>query len=223
MLPQTRGPVPWGHFRPAPMSTAIYLTRHGEGEHNLDATRIVGRAPGARLTERGRAQARRLGVRLRGPAAPQHIVCSSLPRTRETAEIVAAELDGVPVHGEAALWDLSKGNWEGFMPRPLPDPIRQAIASDPLGFRYGDGESFRDVIARVEPCFDRWVARHAGERLLFVLHADIVLALLHQKVGFPSDQIAHYQIQPCSLTELCGQGGAFELVLLNAAEHLAGV
>ncbi|MBI3992212.1 MAG: histidine phosphatase family protein [Candidatus Lambdaproteobacteria bacterium] len=199
----------------------IYLTRHGEGEHNLDTTYIMGRAPGARLTARGRAQAHRLGARLRGEATPQHIVCSSLPRTRETAEIIAAELDGVPVHGEAALWDLSKGNWEGVMSRTLPDDIRRAIAADPLGFRYGDGESFHDVIARVEPCFDRWVARHAGARLLFVLHADVVLALLHQKVSFPTEQISHFQLHPCSLTELRTRDGAFELVLLNATEHVA--
>lgn len=208
------------------MNTVIYLTRHGQGEHNLDSSVIKGRAPTARLTELGRDQARRLAARLAGPLSPQRIVCSSLPRTLETATIVAERLgtaaESTPVHGEDALWDLSKGNWEGVMPLPLPEDIQQAIDADPLGFRYGDGESFRDVIARVEPCFDRWLERAAGERILFVLHADIVLAILHRKTGFPTDRISHFTIHPCSLTEIHLRDGVYTSVRLNDTDHLDG-
>ena len=88
--------------------TVIYLTRHGEGEHNLHPHIIQGRAPEAKLTARGKRQARQLGERLAAEHAPDVVVCSSLPRTLETATIAAAKLGGLAVHGEDAFWDLSK-------------------------------------------------------------------------------------------------------------------
>ena len=68
----------------------LYLVRHGEaapGEPDEDRL----------LTSTGREQARRLGERLReASAAPAAVLHSPLVRARETAELIAAELDVAP-------------------------------------------------------------------------------------------------------------------------------
>jgi broad specificity phosphatase PhoE len=202
--------------------TIIYLTRHGLSEHNLRSEVYMGRSPASRLVAEGREQARRLGGRLARNGPVDRIVCSSLPRARETAELIAAALGLATVEEEDAFWELSKGAWEGVMPRQdLPPHLARALRDDPFGFRYPGGESFRDVTARALPAFERRVRDHAGERLLFVLHGDVLRALLHGMLRFPPGKIGDFVIHPCSLTELTWESGRYLLVRFNDDSHLA--
>src|SRR5262245_15869136 len=95
----------------------VLLTRHGESEHNLNTRFYMGRAPESRLTAQGREQAARLGRHLAASRPVGTIVASSLPRTVETAELVAKALGSAQVRTEDAFWELSKGDWEARMPR----------------------------------------------------------------------------------------------------------
>ncbi|MEV6831495.1 histidine phosphatase family protein [Amycolatopsis sp. NPDC051102] len=71
----------------------LFLTRHGEAARN------------GQLTEAGRRQAVLLGRRLRDvPVTSIHH--GPLPRTTETAALIAAQLPGVPVHAEPAADDF---------------------------------------------------------------------------------------------------------------------
>ena len=202
------------------MKTRIYLTRHGEGEHNLRTNVFMGRAPEARLTARGREQAERLGRRLAASTAPRHIICSSLLRTVETAEIIGRAIGLSKVQGDDAFWELSKGDWEGVMQRPLDPALQQAVDADPMGFRYGGGESYGDVLARVAPRFDHWVARHQGEVLLFVLHGDVIRALLYHIIAFPAERIGDFEIAPCSLTQITREARHYRIEKINDDAHL---
>lgn len=207
------------------MPTRILLTRHGLSEHNLNTKVYMGRSPASRLVEEGRRQASLLGAHLAREGAEGErvdaIVASSLPRTMETAERIAAPLGVAPIEPEDAFWELSKGDWEGRMPRhDLPEDAARALAEDPFGFRYPGGESYRDATARAAPAFDRWVNGPAGRNLLFVLHGDILRALLHHTMGFPETRIGDFVIHPCSLTELSLENGAYHLVRFNDDNHL---
>ncbi len=204
-------------------TTTIYVTRHGEGEHNLRSEVFMGRSPEAQLTEAGREQARVLGRRLARETAIGRIIASSLPRTMETARLIAAELGLDEPQAEDAFWELDKGDWEGAMPRPPPPEVARAVAADPYSYRYGGGESYRDVAARVVPAFDRWVAAYAGETLLFVLHGDVIRALLRHLIGFPQDKVSDFVIDPCSISRFTRADGRFEVGCLNDAAHLAGL
>ncbi len=214
------------------METLIYLTRHGLSEHNLKTDVYMGRSPESRLVEAGREQARRLGARMAGKSsagekfageglAVEKIIASSLPRTEETANLIAGELGLENVESEDAFWELSKGDWEGMMPRwDLPEPIAKALADDPFGFRYPGGESYRDVTERVAPAFDTHVAANPGVPLLFVLHGDVLRAVLHHTLRFPPEKIGDFIIDPCSLTELRWKGGRYHLARFNDGGHL---
>lgn len=203
------------------MKTRITITRHGEGEHNLRTGVFMGRAPEARLTAKGREQAERLGRRLAAGTVPQRIICSSLVRAVETAEIIGRIVGVGDVHGDDAFWELSKGNWEGRMQRPLPPEVQQTVDADPMGFCYGGGESYSDVLARVAPRFEHWVARHGGEALLFVLHGDVIRALLYHLIRFPAARIGDFEIAPCSLTELERNGSRTVIHRINDQAHLS--
>ncbi len=198
---------------PPESAPPVLLTRHGLSEHNLQTRLYMGRSPGSRLVAEGREQARMLGAHLARSEPVHRIVASSLPRALETANLVAGELGGIPVHADDAFWELSKGSWEGSMPRDgVPEPERSAWELHPYDFRFPQGESFALVEARVAPAFAGWVDRYGRERLLFVLHGDVVCALLHHLLGSPPEQIRRHLVSPCSLTEVARGDGAWRLV-----------
>lgn len=199
-----------------PASGTVLLTRHGESEHNLNTRLYMGRSPQSRLTALGQEQAVRLGRHLAATRPISAIVASSLPRTVETAEIIAHAVGIASVHTDDAFWELSKGEWEGRMPRDgVPPDIRQAMANDPVGFQFPGGESFARVAERVVPAFTRWTAHGAAVPMLFVLHGDVICALLHHLLRFPDGEIHNYLVRPCSLTELSADGGSYRLVNFN--------
>ncbi|MFE5830826.1 histidine phosphatase family protein [Streptomyces sp. NPDC056488] len=71
----------------------LYLARHGEASADESA-----------LTENGRRQAVLLGERLRG--APLSVIHHGpLPRAEETARLIGAQLDGVPLRRSEAAGD----------------------------------------------------------------------------------------------------------------------
>lgn len=207
---------------PSVQPTPIYVTRHGVSEHNLRPDIYMGRSPGARLLPEGREQARRLATRLAKLPPLQRIVCSSLPRTMETGEVIGAALGVAEVHGEDAFWELSKGTWEGSMPRThLPAELQRALEADPFGYRYPQGESYGDVALRVGPAFERWVAASEGRSVLFVLHGDVIRALLYHLLRFAPEKIGDFETDPCALTEFYRQPGRYTLVRFNDTSHLA--
>jgi len=202
--------------------TTLYVTRHGLSEHNLHTHVYMGRSPDARLLPAGREQARRLAGRLaHARPAVQRVVCSSLPRAMETGTVIAEALGLPPVAGEDAFWELSKGDWEGRMPRTeLPPEVSRALAADPFGFRYPQGESYADVARRVGPAFERWVAQCDGQAVLFVLHGDVIRALLYHVLRFAPEKIGDLETEPCALTALRRSAGRLHLVCFNDASHL---
>ncbi len=200
--------------------TRIYLTRHGLSEHNLNTGIFMGRAPESRLVDTGREQARQLGRFLASCAGLDHIICSSLPRTMETARIIADIVGLEEVSPEDALWELSKGDWEGAMANPPPPEVQREMEKQPYEFRYGGGESYREVESRAAPVFEKWVRANPGKSLLFVLHGDVIRALLHHTIRFPADKISDFAVDPCSLNELRAMDGRYHVLGLNDSCHL---
>jgi serine/threonine-protein phosphatase PGAM5 len=89
--------------------TYVYLARHGEQDPATNHARDGG------LSERGRAQADRLGRRL-GAVTFDAIHHSPLARAAETARRVAAHLPGPPTHVCGHVTDRT----------PVPSPARRA-------------------------------------------------------------------------------------------------
>lgn len=149
----------------------VYLLRHGESRSNADPERIaIPEREGDALSGRGREQAEAAAGAVAGLGIAR-IVSSPMGRARETAAIVADRIELEPI-----VWD-----WIHELREPSDYPElprieqerrrwsnRMSESPDP-GHRPGDGESFADLLARVERAREKLVA-DAVDRTLLVGH-----------------------------------------------------
>jgi len=151
----------------------FYFIRHGETDWNAERRLQGGRD--IPLNDRGRRQAAQCGDTLRdlivaNGKAPADFAFASSPllRARETMEIARGVL-GLPAGGygvDPRLAELSFGRWEGMTYREVGAMDRPALVvreRDKWGFRPPGGESYADLLVRVQ-------AWHAG------VNGDIIIA-----------------------------------------------
>jgi probable phosphoglycerate mutase len=149
--------------------THLLVLRHAPTDWNA-GRRLQGRAD-IPLSEAGRAAAAQW--RLPDWTAGWQALASPLSRAQETARLLG--LDPVP---EPALTELDWGGWEGLRlsDRTRIDPAelarREALGLD---FRAPDGESYRELQARLAPLLLRLAA--AGRDTVAVCHRGVILAL----------------------------------------------
>lgn len=148
--------------------TDLYLVRHGETEWNRQ--RRVQGLTDIPLNDTGREQARRTGVLLtRRPVA--RVVASPLSRTRETAEIIAAQLGlGAPELRDAFV-ERDYGTAEGL-------DFQEIEARYPPGMEVPGRESREDVAARVIPALQALAREQPGEAIVVVSHGGAIRAAL---------------------------------------------
>ncbi len=164
----------------------ILLLRHGQTDWNVEPARCQGWAD-VPLNETGRAQARDQGRALRGRGL-ELIVTSHLPRARETAELVRAELlvgapapppqaaagsvpDPLPLIVDPRLAESDRGAWEArtFAEIMAADAAAwREYREHPESFRFPGGESLAEQQRRVLACV-RDVALD-GRRTVLVTH-----------------------------------------------------
>jgi alpha-ribazole phosphatase len=143
----------------------LFLARHTETTYN--ARRLVNGDPAVEvaLTERGRAQARRLGALLADDAI-ELCVTTEFPRTHETARIALAGRD-VPMTVLPALNDAPAGRFEGGPIDEMGVWFRDAGWDAVVP---GTAESFRDAGTRFIAAAT-WLARRSERTILVVAHA----------------------------------------------------
>ena len=90
---------------------ALFM-RHGETAWNREG-RVMGRNP-IELDERGRAQVQ-AAIPFARLIKPELIVTSPLARARQSAEIIAAGVGGIPVTEDPQLSEVLYGRWEGMV------------------------------------------------------------------------------------------------------------
>ena len=148
---------------------SILLVRHGETEGNR--LRVL-QQPETPLSDRGKAQAQRLGERLaaQGVAA---ILASDYARARMTAEAVRSAT-GAPLELDAGLRERNFGALRGRAYADLDvDPF--AVGYSPPG-----GESWEELHARVDSVWER-VARAVRDpesNLVVVTHGLVCHSLV---------------------------------------------
>lgn len=139
----------------------ILVLRHGETEWNAE-----GRYQGgldSPLTDKGRAQAARLGrllLRRLGPApGPLTFTCSPLGRALDTAAIVARVAGLPPAVADPRLREVSLGSWDGMPGTGM--NIEGAGQVEPHERYFGspDGEPYEAVVARASSWLDEATGR----------------------------------------------------------------
>jgi len=161
----------------------IYLMRHAEAAY-LDSDGRMARDPReVPLTAHGRREAAAMGALL-APAHFDRAICSGLPRTVETAEIVLAD-KRLPLERLFQLEEV-KGGRRGpgipFTARDVAYSIWQA--EHPEG-RFLGGESFAELRARVLGAVEGITAQPDWRRLLLVAHGGVNRVILSWALGAP--------------------------------------
>jgi len=170
-------------------SRPVFFTRHGESMYNLDS-RIGGDSS---LTEAGARYAVSLAdwVRVNAPPdRPLAVWTSSLRRTIETA---------APLGRPSRMWklldEIDAGTCDGMtypqIARTLPSEF-VARKADKFRYRYPRGESYEDVISRLEPVIVEIERQRAP--VLVIAHQAILRALYAYFTELPPESCPHLSI-----------------------------
>ncbi|QLH83671.1 histidine phosphatase family protein [Halosimplex pelagicum] len=160
--------------------TTIVAVRHGETEWNR-TRRLQGWAP-VPLTDRGRAQADRLGATLADRYDIDRVLSSDLCRAEETVEVLCDHLDA-PVTFDPAWRERDVGVHQGLqfdeMPERFPEYDLSASGPEAAHRSPESGESLVDVRERVVERWETMLAEsESGETVLVVTHGGPVRLLL---------------------------------------------
>ncbi|EPE09291.1 fructose- -bisphosphatase [Ophiostoma piceae UAMH 11346] len=154
------------HIRPR----SVWLSRHGESMYNLDG-RIGGDAS---LSPRGEQYALKLPDLVRqsvGDDRPLTVWTSTLKRTISTARHLPKDYNQLQWK---ALDELDSGVCDGYTYQQIKDQFPedfQARDADKYNYRYRGGESYRDVVIRLEPII---MELERSEDILIVTHQAVI-------------------------------------------------
>jgi probable phosphomutase (TIGR03848 family) len=192
-----------------PPPTLVLLVRHGITPSTGQV--LPGRTPGLHLADAGRQQAARLGERLAAWAPTSGngvrpriaaVYASPLERARETAAPLAASL-GLRVRVARGLTECDFGEWTGRELKQLAKlPEWGVVQRYPSGFRFPGGESFAQMQGRVLATVADLRARHPGETIVAVSHADPIKAVVADALGTHLDLFQRIVISTCSVTAI---------------------
>jgi probable phosphoglycerate mutase len=190
-----------------PKPTRLMLVRHAVTAQT--GPMLSGRTPGIDLSDRGRDQATALGERL--AKLPITIVYASpIERTTQTATAVA-EHHGLEVQPLPGVIEADYGEWTGGKIADLAKTdLWKTVQRAPSRVRFPNGESMAEMQSRMVGALEEVVARHPGELVVVVSHADPIKAAIAHFTGVHLDLFQRIVVSPASVTvfELGAHGAA---------------
>lgn len=213
------------------MSRLVFV-RHGESQVFVD--RIVGGLIACNgLSDLGRRQASALRERLsvtRELDPVDLLVASTMPRARETAEIIAPSLGEVTVVEDEAFCERHPGEADGMA---YEDAIAKYgyddFEDDPSVALSPGGETWIEFHERVTAAVRRVAAEHADRTVVIACHAGVIDAAIRGLLDLPMVGGFELFTQNTALSELVfvpargRRAERWRLVRYNDAAHLAGV
>ncbi|CAJ0580417.1 unnamed protein product, partial [Mesorhabditis spiculigera] len=176
---------------------SIYLTRHGQSEYN-EMNRMGGDSP---LTEDGRRYAKALGEFFDHEHIGElRIWCSQKIRAAQTANQIASHAANIEYW--KALDEIDAGICEGLTyidiaqryPKQTEDRTR-----DKYHYRYPSGESYEDVVSRLEPVI---MELERQTNVIVVAHQAILRCILGYFYDRPLMEIPYLDTPLHSLVKL---------------------
>jgi len=130
------------------------------------------------LTEKGIKQAQELAKKLKKSGEKFDLIISSdLERTRLTAGFLAKKLN-LKIEIDSRLREWNFGTMDGETGKIIDDYI---LKSD-FGRPFKEGESFKDIIKRINEFSSELAKKYQGKKVILVTHAAPVLAALNSFV-----------------------------------------
>jgi uncharacterized phosphatase len=154
----------------------IYYVRHGESEANL-AGLASGAESKAKITAKGKAQAKQAGIDLKDKDI-ELVISSPMIRAMETAEIIAKEIGYDPkkiivnpLFAERRFGIYSETPVDDYFAAALADKLDESV------------EPVQDMRDRIHEGFE-WLKSREENRIVIVSHGALsrVLRMIHQEL-----------------------------------------
>ena len=195
-------------------ASVVLLVRHGLTP--TTGIKLPGRAPGLHLSDEGRRQAEAAAERIGKVAKIAAVYCSPITRARETAQPIGRAVKRA-LRIERDLADLDIGEWTGMsLKQAARRPEWETVQRNPSSFRFPGGESFSEMQTRMTSALGRIVARHPGQIVVAVSHADPIKAAVAQALGTPLDLFQRIMIAPSSITVVAYRRGGPSVLTVNS-------
>lgn len=195
------------------MTTIFFLLRHAA--HDDVGGYLAGRCSNVCLGPAGRAQALRLGERMRGETFDA-IFSSPRERAQQTAQAVSLACEIGPVTLREDLDEVDFGSWSGKTFVELnadPDWRRwnneRAVAVTPKG------ERMEDVRRRICGCMEALSQKFRGRAVVLVSHADVIKSAICHVLGLSADSFFRFDIDPASISVIVAGDWGAKLQRLN--------
>jgi probable phosphomutase (TIGR03848 family) len=200
----------------------VMLVRHGTTATTGKV--LPGRAAGLHLSPVGTRQAEAVAARIAAvPRPPAAVYASPLERAMETAAPIAKALR-LRVRSAPGLLECDFGDWTGARLSALRRRREwRSVQLTPSTFRFPRGESFSELQARCWNAVLELGARHPGETIVAVSHADPIKAIVAAALGIPLDLFQRTVVSTCSVTVLLVGDGAPIVLCVNSVNELAGL
>ncbi len=202
--------------------TELILIRHGETDWNREL-RFQGQVD-VPLNTIGHAQAQRVATQLAGESF-QHLVCSDLLRTRQTAMPAAQTLRMLAIN-DPALREQNFGVVDGMRAQDIQTQYPQAwlgwTAFD-ADFAFEGGESTRNFHGRVMSAMRHLAETLQGQRLLIVTHGGVLDMVYRTALGLPLSGPRQGVIPNGAINRVRVAGDRVDIVSWAETDHLAGM
>jgi len=201
--------------------TLVLYVRHGQTATTGKV--LPGRAPGLHLAESGRQQAMAAAERIGALNRVDAVYASPLERARETAAPIAVSRR-TRVVVDRGLIECDFGTWTGAKLKDLArKPEWRTVQQYPSGFRFPEGESFREMSTRMASTSTRLRSRHPGQVVVAVSHADPIKAAVADALGVHLDLFQRIVISTCSVTAIVYSDGPPVVLTVNDTGDLKGL
>jgi len=97
------------------------------------------------------------------------------------------------------------------------------VQHHPAGFRFPGGESFVEVQGRMARAAESLCARHPGQLVVAVSHADPIKIALGDALGVPLDLVQRTVISPCSVSVVAYGADGPTVFAVNSTGDLASL
>lgn len=180
------------HIKPR----SIYIIRHGESQHNVEG-KIGG---DALLSESGEKFALTLPDLLKShllPGTPLTVWTSTLRRTIQTASYLP-----YPRRSFKALDELDAGVCDGLTYDQIAAQYPEDYAArdaDKYNYRYRGGESYADLVHRIEPVI---MELERVENILIISHQAIIRVILAYFLDKKAEEMPYIQVPLHTLIKL---------------------
>ena len=195
-------------------ASVVLLVRHGLTP--TTGVKLPGRTPGLHLSDEGRRQADAAAERIGKIGKIAAVYCSPITRARETAQPIGRVVKRA-LRIDRDLADLDIGEWTGMsLKQAARRPEWETVQRSPSTFRFPGGESFPEMQTRMTTALGRIVARHPGQIVVAVSHADPIKAAVAQALGTPLDLFQRIMIAPASVTVVSYRRGGPSVITVNS-------